>query len=358
MRKICVMQIVITLLLSTLYAHVEKMIELRLSSPLEIGRESLLFGSIVSICEDDQENFYVLDKLESKMFKFSSSGKRLLSFGNEGQGPGDFLRPNRIAFTENGKIVVADELYYLSFLNEDGTFIKRIDLNGRITPGYIGSDSFYAWIWLPKDKQQIMCDANNTIVHTFHTVLKGSFSVDAPDSSGRSVMFSYPRDEFAPTFIFAHSVKHTAIAVNDMYEITLLDSSGKILRKITRDIPPERIEKRERDFFVKDIEIIANQKGWPKSVSRKILKIIPKEKTFFDRILLTSHCIFVFRIKNDITLEKSPIRVDVFSLDGIFMGTTSMDHKPIFMSDKYMYFVKSDESGNLFLVRMEYQLKL
>jgi hypothetical protein len=317
-----------------------------------------MFGSIVSICEDNQENFYVLDKLESKVFKFSSYGKMQLAFGNEGTGPGDFLRPNRITLTEDGKIVVADDLYYLSFLKTDGTFIKRIDLNGRIEPGYIGEDSFYAWIWQPEDKQQILCDANNAIVRTFHAVSKGSFSVDVPDSSGRAVMFNYPRDEFVPAFLFAHSGKHSAIAVSDTYKITLLDNSGKTVGTIRRDIPRDPIEKMERDFFSRDIETIGKQRGWPKSVSRKILKIIPREKTFFNRILLTSRYVFIFRIKSDITQEESLIPVDVFSIKSTFLGTVSIDKKPIFVSDKYMYFVKSDEEGNLFLVRMEYQLRL
>jgi hypothetical protein len=348
------MLIVIPLLLGPLFADNERSLEFRLSNPLEIGRDNLMFGSIVSICEDDQANFYVLDKLEHKVFKFSPSGELLLSFGNEGQGPGDFQRPERISFTEDGKIVVADELYYLSFLQTDGKFIKRIDLNGRIMPGYVGTDSFYAWIWRPEDKQQILCDKNNNIVNTFHTVLKESFSVAIPDRSGRPVMFNYPRSEFAPTFLFAHSGEHSVIAVSDRYEITLLDRMGKIDGILRRDVDPERLGNKEREYFARDIESRSKQRGWPKSVLGKILKIIPKEKTFFDRILLNNRYVFVFRIKKDITEEESPIPVDVFSIEGNFLGTTAIDEKPVFISEKYMYFAKSDEEGNIFLVRMEY----
>lgn len=356
MKRVCLMLIVMPFLLGTLNAENERPLELHLSNPLEIGRDTLLFGSIVDVCEDDQANFYVLDKLETKVFKFSSSGKLLLSFGNEGQGPGDFQQPNRITLSTDNKIVIADDLYYLSFLEADGTFIKRLDLNGRIVPGYMGEDLFYAWIWRPKDRQQILCDANNTIVRTFHAVSKESFSVAIPDSTGRAVMFNYPREEFAPTFIFVHSGKHSAIAVSNIYEISILDNIGKIVATIRREIPPERIEKREREFFVKDIESLSKQKGWPKSANRKILEIIPKEKTFFDRVLINSGYVYVFRIKKDITQEGSPIPVDIFSIGGDFLGTTALDHKPIFISEKHMYFVKSDEEGNIYLVRMEFKL--
>jgi hypothetical protein len=223
-------------------------------------------------------------------------------------------------------------------------------------PGYIGTDSFYAWIWRPDDKQQILCDASNTTVRTFHSVAKGSFSVNVPDSSGRAVMFNYPRAEFAPAFLFSHSGKYSAIAVSDTYEITLLDNNGKNVGSINRDIPHARIEKQERDYFARDIESFSKQRDWPKSVTRKILKIIPEEKTFFDRILLTSRFVFVCRIKDDITKEESPVPVDVFSIGGTFLGTVNIADKPIFVSKKYMYFVQSDEEGNLFLVRMDYQL--
>lgn len=349
--------ILIPLLLSITFADTEKTFEIHLSNPLEIGKENLMFGSIVDICEDDFENFYVLDKLEHKVFKFSPSGELLHSYGNEGQGPGDFQRPHRITFTEDGKIVIADELYHLSFFQTDGTFVKRIDLNGKIEPAYVGTHSFYAWTWRPEDKQQILLDQTNTIVSTFHTVSKKSFSVAIPDRSGRPVMFNYPRSEFAPTFLFSHYGEHSAIAVSDNYEITLLDNEGKTVRIIKRDVDPLRIEKKERDYFARDIESICRQRGWPKSVNRKILKIIPKEKTFFDRILLNNQYVFVFRIKKDITQEDSSIPVDVFSIEGNYLETTAIDNKPVFISEKHMYFVKSDEEGNIFLVRMEYQLR-
>ncbi|MGD8539409.1 MAG: hypothetical protein PVI66_11895 [Candidatus Aminicenantes bacterium] len=141
------------------------------------------------------------------------------------------------------------------------------------------------------------------------------------------------------------------IAVSDNYEITLLDNEGKIAGIIKRDVTPERIKKRERDFFDEDIESISIQRGWPKNAIRKILKIIPQEKTFFDRILLNTRYVFVFRIKNDVTLEESPTSVDVFSNEENFLGTTTVDNKPVFISEKFMYFIKSDEEGNMFIIR-------
>ena len=97
-------------------------------------------------------------------------------------------------------------------------------------------------------------------------------------------------------------------------------------------------------------------RGWPNSAVRDILKKIPKEKVFFDRILLSSTHIFVFRIPDDVADESSPIPVDVFKLNGRFQGTTQMPAKPLFISEKHMYFVNSDEEGNIYLSIHNYKL--
>ena len=49
--------------------------------------------------------------------------------------------------------------------------------------------------------------------------------------------------------------------------------------------------------------------------------------------------------------------VDLFTLEGRFLGTASLIDKPIYISYKYMYFLKSDEEGNYYLVRMDYKIK-
>jgi len=48
----------------------EKSLNIKWGIPLEVGRADLLFASIVSICEDEKGNFYLLDRIEHKVFKF------------------------------------------------------------------------------------------------------------------------------------------------------------------------------------------------------------------------------------------------------------------------------------------------
>jgi len=349
--------LILLLVLNSSLFSLEKILHLRLSRLLEIGKDNLMFASIASICEDDDSNFYVLDKKEHKVFKFSPEGKLILTFGRKGQGPGDFMQPNRISCSEKGQLVIANELYDVSFLKRDGTFLRRVHLNGRIAPCYIGDGLFYSWIWMPEDKRQVIVDDDNTILKTFFKVARDSFSVTAPDSSGRLVMFNYAPDVYAPTLLFAHSKSHSVVAVSDRYEIHILNNTGKIMTTIQQDIQPDDIKKEEKKYFVKDIDEMGKNRNWPKSVTRKIIKNIPKKKNYFDRVLLSEKHIFVFRIRKDISNELVSIPVDIFSLDGQYLGTASIDKKPLFISEKYMYFVQSDDQGNLYLLKMSYQIK-
>lgn len=334
----------------------EKRIELNIDMVLELGKEDLMFGSIASVCEDNDNNFYVLDRSEHKVFKFSPEGKLILTFGQKGQGPGDFQNPHLIAYSLDNQVVVADELYDVSFMNPDGTFIKRVHLDGRLGIGFVGKNSFYAWIWQPEDRKQVMVDSANNIVQSFFRVPKDAFSVASPDISGRLVMFNYSREEYVPSLLFAHFGRYSAVAIGDQYTILILDEKGETVSQIQRDIQPDRISKREKRYLEKDIEKYGKQLGWPAPVIQKIIKKIPERKIYFDRVLLTESHVFVFRVKKDIADEAGQVPVDVFSIKGEFLGSVQIEDKPVFISDRYMYFQRADKEGNLYLEKAKYRL--
>jgi hypothetical protein len=331
-------------------------IELQINKILEIGKKDLMFASIASVCEDSDFNLYVLDRMEHKVFKFSPEGELPLTFGQKGQGPGDYQNPHLLTFTPLGQLVVADELYNLTFLNEQGDFIERIHLDGRLAVGFIGEDRFYGWIWGQDNRTQVMVDSQNNILKKFFVVPISAFSVSAPDESGHLVMFNYSREEFAPSLQFAHYGRYSAVGIGDKYDILILDDKGETTSHIRREIQPDRFGKKEKKYFEKDIEELGKERGWPRSVIRNLVKKIPDKKIYFDHVLLTEKFVFVFRIKEDITEENGPVQVDVFSIKGEFLGATHMLDKPLHISDNHMYFVRSDEEDNLFLEIATYKI--
>jgi hypothetical protein len=324
---------------------------------VEIGRKELLFGSIASICEDGQSNFYILDRLETRVFKFSPDGRLLSKFGQKGQGPGDFQSPGQVVFTSQGELAVFEDLYYVSFLKTDGTFIRRLDLNGRLGLGYISPDRFYAWGWLPEGRQQLIVDAKNNILRTFHTQARDLFSVSLPDETGRAVMFNYNNDVYVPQFLYGHGGHLSTLGISDKYEIVLLNESGQAIASIRRNLKAQKFSAREKAYLERELQEFARSKGWPGLVARELAKKIPSSKNMISVVRLSPEHLFVFRFPPDITAKEAYLPVDIFTLKGEFLGAAELPEVPLLVTDKTMYFIKTDESDSIYLLRAEYSLE-
>lgn len=338
----------------SLLAAPESPITIRLDQPLEIGRKELLFGSIASVCEDKQANFYVLDRQEQKVLVFSPVGRLLTKFGQKGQGPGDFQSPSQIVFTIQGELAVLEDLFYVSYLRTDGTFIRRLDLNGRLGLGLIGPDRFYGWIWRPEDQQQVLVDSQNNVLGTFHTVARDRFSANLPDETGRAVMFNYSNDIYVPRFLYAHGGHLSAVGISDRYEIALLDEGGQVVTSIRRDLKPQRFSHEEKKYLERELQEFAKAKGWPGRVARELGKKIPAFKNMLSSVRISPENIFIFRFPPDITAKNDLLPVDVFTQNGEFVGTAELPEVPLFISERAMYFSRAEMDGNVYLVRQLY----
>jgi hypothetical protein len=343
--------------LSSFVTSLEPPIRLKLGQPLEIGRKELLFGSIASVCEDGQANFYVLDRLEQKVFKFSPDGRLLTKFGQKGEGPGDFQSPGQIVFTSQGELAVLEDLFYVSYLKTDGTFIRRLDLNGRLGLGFIGPDRFYGWIWRPEDQQQVMIDGKNSVLRTFHAIAKDQFSVNLPDETGRAVMFNYSNDIYVPQFLYSHGGNLSTVGISDRYEIALLNEGGQAVTSIRRHLKPQKFGAGEKAHLERELQEFAKSKGWPGRVARELDKKIPAFENVISSIRISPENIFVFRFPPDITAEAPLYPVDIFTLKGEFLGTAALPEVPLFISERVMYFSRAEVDGNVYLVRLLYSLK-
>jgi len=328
-------------------------IELNLKKVLEIGKGDLIFSSITSAYEDRENNFYVLDNKACKVYKFSPEGKLVLSFGEKGRGPGDFESPYDLFISDTGEIVVSEERSFVSFFDKDGEFLKRLVLDRGLALTCLSEDLYYAWIWEPTQRKQILIDSNSDIVKSFFTVSKDSHSISLPDETGRMVMFNYSAEEYTPFLLFNRYKNRSAIGVGNIYEISILDEKGAVTSKIKRNIKPQKLNSKEKKYLRKKI---SEMRKWPDWVLKKIEKRIPKVKNYFDKVVVTEKHVFVFRIKNDITDEQSLIPLDIFSIDGKFLGTSKIRAKPISISDKFIYFSEIDPDDDLILTKYRYHL--
>ncbi len=331
-----------------------KSVNLELKQVLELGRGELLFESIVSLCEDKEENFYVLDRKAYKVYKFSPTGKLLLSFGNRGKGPGDFAYPHHITMTPDGKIAVSEDTAFVHFFDKSGRFVDRMKVAKGLELTYINDNLFYAWQWRPKSKQQLLIDAQGKIVAALFEVDREQFSVSAPDETGRQVMSSYWWGEYTPFFLFSQSRNRIALAQSSEYKILLLNEKGKVVKEIGRRVTPGPISAKEKNYFK---GLLNEQRNLYDFAKKAFAKKIPKFKNHFDKILISEKYLFVTRIKADVTAEHDPIPVDLFSLDGEFLGTSALPLQPIYISDRSIYAVKEEEDELLLIKYFYYIIK-
>ncbi|MGA2534172.1 MAG: hypothetical protein ABSG19_14185 [Candidatus Aminicenantales bacterium] len=331
----------------------ERQVEISLGKSLELGRQELSFGAITSICEDHEGNFLVLDGKEFKVLKFSPGGKLLLKFGQKGQGPGDFQSPDLIVLTPQNEIAV-HEISYVSFFKADGTFARRQELNGRLGLVYLGPNRFLAWDWHPDSRQQIMLDGKNNVVATFHAQPRNSFSTVLTDETGRAVMFNYVSDIYVPDLIFGYGGGVGLVGISSRYDLTLLDGGGRVIGSVRRDLKPGKMSGGEKAFLGENIREFAKVRNWPAHAVRDLVNRIPDFKAIIRAVRISPRHVYVFRVPENVTREDSAMPVDVFSLRGEFLGSTTMNKIPLFISGTAMYFVEADDSGNEYLRRTEY----
>jgi hypothetical protein len=95
--------------------------------------EHYLFGRILDIAVDSDDDVYVLDNGFGRVRKYSSDGIYLQNIGREGEGPGEFQFPTAIAVDDSTKLYVAAS-GKVSVFDSSGDFKKQFKLG---VPGNI-----------------------------------------------------------------------------------------------------------------------------------------------------------------------------------------------------------------------------
>ena len=66
------------------------------------------FPSVDDICHGPDGSVFVVDPLRAEVRRFSSSGELMMSYGQKGEGPGEFTEPWALALTQSGLLLVSD----------------------------------------------------------------------------------------------------------------------------------------------------------------------------------------------------------------------------------------------------------
>jgi peptidylamidoglycolate lyase len=107
---------------------------MELGIPKISGNDSLHFNLPTDVAVAADGSFYVSDGYgNSRVVKFSSSGKYLFEWGTPGKSPGEFDTPHGITLDQSGNVFVADrENNRIQVFDSHGAFIKELRNNESV----------------------------------------------------------------------------------------------------------------------------------------------------------------------------------------------------------------------------------
>jgi len=212
------------------------------------GADEEMFSEITGLDVDNDGNIYILDRKERKIKIFDSEGKFLKQFGKEGQGPGEMNLPVSLQITSNNELVVADALNQrLTFYSLQGEFLRALSTAkalGLSLPVFDSQGNIVGQQIVPpaSGETKIMQEARK-----YDGELNPLFTIASIDIS------SIIQGKINP-FQFIHFYqlgKDDSIffANFNEYEIKVLNSEGKLVKRILKDYNPVKVTEKDKEEF-------------------------------------------------------------------------------------------------------------
>lgn len=294
-----------------------------------------MFQDLVSMDVDDKENIYALDMKAGNIKVFDKTGQSVLIIGRQGQGPGEFGRPENILISPQDEIVIADPgRRLIHFFSLKGEYLRQWPLNWVFYSGpkFTTKGEVIASYALMGKKIEIVLnklDANLDPVLTFAAI-----PMEKPP---KVHVFLYrfvldlrwditPADEII-----------WGVMTSPDYELFIHDRKGKLIKRITKEYDPIEITK---DEYEKLIDF------WFGGPIQRFDFIIPKNYPPFHTFMLDDESrIFVKRFEK---VEKGDRHfIEVFDPQGRYITNVILPSNmlPCVIRKGKLYTIEETEEG-------------
>jgi hypothetical protein len=290
-----------------------------------------LFSELRDIAVDDEDRIYVLDLKEASIAVFDRTGNFMKTFGKKGQGPGEMSRPSSLEITPQNEIAVNDSsARKVHFFTLEGNFsraVSQTDMTFFTDPKFDADGNIIASYMIMKEEVTL-------VLKKFTPQLKDLFTIFSTN------VLKYPYiDPFYPDCYWDVTKGNRLVwGFADKYELNVLDSEGKLIKKIVKEYDPVKITEEEKE------KVIEERFGGRENID-PIVKLSWNEyhNAFIYLCIDDEGRIFVR------TYERGPGRdefyYDVFDAEGKYLAKIPLKSRPYVIKRSKIYTIEEDDEG-------------
>jgi len=334
---------------------------LSIEEELSIGGEdsegNIILYEAGHVLVDDAENLFIVDQRDFNIKVFDPEGNFIRSIGKHGEGPGEFQRVGYLTFLPDGRLLVLDfQARRTSLFDSTGNFVSSHQSTKNLSRIFLASDASYF-------VQEIIREEGGG------PSAQRKLTINEIDFSGKEVNaiggFKLPEfkilsvgdikqgmiNPHSPQSIIAGDMGNQRLfhSFNDKYQIDVLDTKGKIFRKIERPYDPLPYTSEDKEKF------LARYKRRGDEWQRKLARLIdfPSVKNVLSRLLADDNGnLWVQTLEMRADGDTTYTLYDIFSSDGTYDAKVWLEVFPqVIKNDKIYVHYADQETGYTYIKR-------
>ena len=307
---------------------------------------------VQSINVDNKGNLFLLEGKHFKFFVISPGGKYLYSFGNRGEGPGEYKFAFNF-FLVNDAIIVPDQ-GKINYFKTNGEYVKSVNPGIMMFPREFIDENRFILVQDREDEKKTyekveIYDLNTNKRFTLAEVTAEKALNASSSSGGGQMVLRIKIGDTTPMVIAAvydnvlyygkndnYLIKKTDFNANELLSFSL---QGKERKKIPLEYKKKRID-----------QISLNGGKIPSELAEQIINSMPDYSTYFSNISIEENGL-IYVYLNDAANETGQ-EIDIFSPQGkyLYHAITTLPEGlkrsgPIEIKGSYLYVFAEDEEG-------------
>ncbi|MBE7056884.1 MAG: hypothetical protein E7388_05540 [Ruminococcaceae bacterium] len=180
--------------------------------------------ALYDVAVDKDNNMFVLDNLNGRIYEYDKWGKNLFAFGSNGTGAGQFSSPQSIGVDDDGIVYVLDDQTNLITMFKPTVFADKVHEAGYLFSQGLYDDSFPVWQSVLEENSYYIL-ALQSMGQIYHREEEYDKALDmyykAEDATNYSTSFIEQRYDFTKEY-FTHIVVVLLVLIVIWYVVSYL----------------------------------------------------------------------------------------------------------------------------------------